>query len=212
MGTLQSRDLAAAGGLLLPQPLLGPEERPQVLAVPRYTKIRVVGSPFGLQPPSRLSLVVLLSPSPYDTSQQGYKDWTFMSTHFWDEDPNGTWTLLLENKGDAYNTGGPPGMSPSHQCHQCHPVPCCPPPLWLAPGWFPPLPAPSWRQDLAGGSLQGHISSWFEGLPAHSPEENISFPRSSSPTPTALHTPNPGGWEPAAPIQHRVLPSYPQAC
>ncbi|XP_042748846.1 proprotein convertase subtilisin/kexin type 4 [Lagopus leucura] len=47
----------------------------------------------------------LVSVRPYDTSQQGYKDWTFMSTHFWDEDPNGTWTLQLENKGDAYNTG-----------------------------------------------------------------------------------------------------------
>ncbi|XP_032296891.1 proprotein convertase subtilisin/kexin type 4 isoform X2 [Coturnix japonica] len=47
----------------------------------------------------------LVTVRPYDTSQQGYKDWTFMSTHFWDEDPNGTWTLMLENKGDAYNTG-----------------------------------------------------------------------------------------------------------
>ncbi|NXJ16879.1 PCSK4 convertase, partial [Odontophorus gujanensis] len=47
----------------------------------------------------------LVTVRPYDTSQQGYKDWTFMSTHFWDENPNGTWMLLLENKGDAYNTG-----------------------------------------------------------------------------------------------------------
>uniref|UniRef100_A0A8C9FIU1 Proprotein convertase subtilisin/kexin type 4 n=1 Tax=Pavo cristatus TaxID=9049 RepID=A0A8C9FIU1_PAVCR len=47
----------------------------------------------------------LVTVRPYDTSQQGYKDWTFMSTHFWDENPNGTWTLQLENKGDAYNTG-----------------------------------------------------------------------------------------------------------
>ncbi|KFR01451.1 Proprotein convertase subtilisin/kexin type 4, partial [Nipponia nippon] len=47
----------------------------------------------------------LVTVRPYDTSPQGYKDWTFMSTHFWDENPNGTWTLRLENKGDAYNTG-----------------------------------------------------------------------------------------------------------
>ncbi|XP_037238422.1 proprotein convertase subtilisin/kexin type 4 [Falco biarmicus] len=47
----------------------------------------------------------LVTVRPYDTSQQGYKDWTFMSTHFWDENPNGTWVLQLENKGDAYNTG-----------------------------------------------------------------------------------------------------------
>ncbi|NXL51409.1 PCSK4 convertase, partial [Podilymbus podiceps] len=47
----------------------------------------------------------LVTARPYDTSQHGYRDWTFMSTHFWDENPNGTWTLQLENKGDAYNTG-----------------------------------------------------------------------------------------------------------
>ncbi|XP_009881823.1 PREDICTED: proprotein convertase subtilisin/kexin type 4-like [Charadrius vociferus] len=47
----------------------------------------------------------LVTVRPYDASQQGYQDWTFMSTHFWDENPNGTWTLRLENKGDAYNTG-----------------------------------------------------------------------------------------------------------
>ncbi|XP_014465638.2 proprotein convertase subtilisin/kexin type 4 [Alligator mississippiensis] len=47
----------------------------------------------------------LVAVRPYDTSSQGYTDWAFMSTHFWDEDPQGTWTLVLENKGDAYNTG-----------------------------------------------------------------------------------------------------------
>ncbi|KAJ7422427.1 proprotein convertase subtilisin/kexin type 4 isoform X3 [Pitangus sulphuratus] len=47
----------------------------------------------------------LVTVRPYDTSQEGYKDWTFMSTHFWDENPEGTWTLHLENKGDARNTG-----------------------------------------------------------------------------------------------------------
>ncbi|XP_077187820.1 proprotein convertase subtilisin/kexin type 4-like isoform X1 [Paroedura picta] len=47
----------------------------------------------------------LVAVRPYDTSRDGYKDWSFMSTHYWDEDPHGIWTLLLENKGDAYNTG-----------------------------------------------------------------------------------------------------------
>lgn len=28
-----------------------------------------------------------------------------MSTHFWDEDPRGLWTLGLENKGYYFNTG-----------------------------------------------------------------------------------------------------------
>ncbi|KAM9516063.1 proprotein convertase subtilisin/kexin type 4 isoform 2-T2 [Guaruba guarouba] len=59
----------------------------------------------GTQPQRKCSVKALHAPCPYDTSQQGYKDWTFMSTHFWDENPNGTWTLQLENKGDAYNTG-----------------------------------------------------------------------------------------------------------
>ncbi|XP_057233515.1 proprotein convertase subtilisin/kexin type 4 [Malurus melanocephalus] len=47
----------------------------------------------------------LVTVRPYDTSQEGYKDWTFMSTHFWDENPKGIWTLQLENRGDAHNTG-----------------------------------------------------------------------------------------------------------
>ncbi|NWR25354.1 PCSK4 convertase, partial [Emberiza fucata] len=47
----------------------------------------------------------LVTLRPYDTSQDGYQDWTFMSTHFWDENPKGIWTLQLENKGDAENTG-----------------------------------------------------------------------------------------------------------
>uniref|UniRef100_A0A8C5UAI5 Proprotein convertase subtilisin/kexin type 4 n=1 Tax=Malurus cyaneus samueli TaxID=2593467 RepID=A0A8C5UAI5_9PASS len=58
---------------------------------------------------SRVTLPAVLSLcSPYDTSQEGYKDWTFMSTHFWDENPKGIWTLQLENRGDAHNTGGCP--------------------------------------------------------------------------------------------------------
>ncbi|XP_062815214.1 proprotein convertase subtilisin/kexin type 4 isoform X2 [Anolis carolinensis] len=48
---------------------------------------------------------VLVDVRPSDTSRQGYQAWSFMSTHHWDEDPRGTWTLLLENKGDADNTG-----------------------------------------------------------------------------------------------------------
>ncbi|NXY10767.1 PCSK4 convertase, partial [Pteruthius melanotis] len=54
----------------------------------------------------------LVTVRPYDTSQEGYKDWTFMSTHFWDENPKGIWTLRLENRGDDTNTGGcPMGLS-----------------------------------------------------------------------------------------------------
>lgn len=42
---------------------------------------------------------------PLDISGQGYNNWTFMSSHYWDENPQGLWTLGLENKGYYFNTG-----------------------------------------------------------------------------------------------------------
>ncbi|KAF5923753.1 hypothetical protein HPG69_006268, partial [Diceros bicornis minor] len=47
----------------------------------------------------------LVAVRPLDVSSQGYNNWVFMSTHFWDEDPRGLWTLGLENKGYYFNTG-----------------------------------------------------------------------------------------------------------
>ncbi|XP_078412120.1 proprotein convertase subtilisin/kexin type 4-like isoform X2 [Cetorhinus maximus] len=47
----------------------------------------------------------LVDVRPYDTSPHGYRDWTFMTTHCWDEDPKGVWTLEIENKGSSRNTG-----------------------------------------------------------------------------------------------------------
>ncbi|KAL7976115.1 hypothetical protein Chor_008363 [Crotalus horridus] len=59
----------------------------------------------------------LVDVRPYDTSRDGYKDWDFMSTHYWDEDPRGVWTLLLENKGDVYNRECPsPLFAVRHLC------------------------------------------------------------------------------------------------
>ncbi|XP_040846144.1 proprotein convertase subtilisin/kexin type 4 [Ochotona curzoniae] len=55
-------------------------------------------SPLG----TRSTLVAI---RPLDVSDQGYKNWIFMSTHFWDEAPQGLWTLSLENKGYYFNTG-----------------------------------------------------------------------------------------------------------
>ncbi|XP_034515891.1 proprotein convertase subtilisin/kexin type 4 [Ailuropoda melanoleuca] len=55
-------------------------------------------SPMG----TRSTLVAI---RPLDVSGQGYNNWIFMSTHFWDEDPQGLWTLGLENKGSYFNTG-----------------------------------------------------------------------------------------------------------
>uniref|UniRef100_UPI00398E6DBB proprotein convertase subtilisin/kexin type 4-like isoform X3 n=1 Tax=Pristiophorus japonicus TaxID=55135 RepID=UPI00398E6DBB len=47
----------------------------------------------------------LVDVRPYDTSPHGYGDWTFMTTHCWDEDPKGVWILEIENKGSSRNTG-----------------------------------------------------------------------------------------------------------
>ncbi|EDL31566.1 proprotein convertase subtilisin/kexin type 4, isoform CRA_a [Mus musculus] len=55
-------------------------------------------SPMG----TRSTLVAI---RPLDISGQGYNNWIFMSTHYWDEDPQGLWTLGLENKGYYFNTG-----------------------------------------------------------------------------------------------------------
>lgn len=115
--TLKKLLLAPMGNgltVLWPLPCLGNAPLHQAQGTSRAS--------LGCTPPSSPWAVALLSSSPYDTSQQGYQDWTFMSTHFWDENPNGTWTLRLENKGDAYNTGGSPGeQTPSMGVSQ-HPV------------------------------------------------------------------------------------------
>ncbi|KAL0968419.1 hypothetical protein UPYG_G00266630 [Umbra pygmaea] len=39
----------------------------------------------------------LLAPRPKDFSSEGFNDWAFMTTHSWDEDPTGEWTLEIEN-------------------------------------------------------------------------------------------------------------------
>lgn len=123
-----------------------------VLATPPYTKNRVtLGPPWAAPLPSSpwaLTPGSPLSSSPYDTSQQGYMDWTFMSTHFWDENPNGTWTLWLENKGDAYNTGGCPGPRGSQPRSPRSPTACLVLPLLsssLISNLASPLPAPPGR-------------------------------------------------------------------
>lgn len=34
---------------------------------------------------------------PNDFSSEGFNNWTFMTTHSWDEEPQGEWTLEIEN-------------------------------------------------------------------------------------------------------------------
>ena len=40
-----------------------------------------------------------------DYQQGEFRDWPFMSVHYWGEDPTGTWTLEVENVGSPLNTG-----------------------------------------------------------------------------------------------------------
>ncbi|XP_043910766.1 proprotein convertase subtilisin/kexin type 4 [Protopterus annectens] len=48
---------------------------------------------------------VLVGVRPFDASSEGYNKWEFMSSHFWDEDPQGVWMLEIKNKGYSKNTG-----------------------------------------------------------------------------------------------------------
>ena len=41
----------------------------------------------------------------HDRSRGSYKEWPFMSVHFWGEDPVGTWKLEIMNSGERQGTG-----------------------------------------------------------------------------------------------------------
>ncbi|XP_063052653.1 furin (paired basic amino acid cleaving enzyme) b [Engraulis encrasicolus] len=47
----------------------------------------------------------LLHPRPQDLSSEGFTDWAFMSTHCWDEDPRGEWTLEVQDASGTSNYG-----------------------------------------------------------------------------------------------------------
>uniref|UniRef100_UPI0037E727F9 furin (paired basic amino acid cleaving enzyme) a n=1 Tax=Semicossyphus pulcher TaxID=241346 RepID=UPI0037E727F9 len=47
----------------------------------------------------------LLHPRPHDYSSEGFNDWAFMTTHSWDENPRGSWTLEIENVAGASDYG-----------------------------------------------------------------------------------------------------------
>ncbi|KAG7257736.1 hypothetical protein CRUP_038303 [Coryphaenoides rupestris] len=77
--------------------------RPEVVSSLEHAQARL-----SLQHPHRGRLAVhltsplgtrstLLSPRPNDYSREGFSDWSFMTTHSWDEDPRGEWTLEIEN-------------------------------------------------------------------------------------------------------------------
>uniref|UniRef100_A0A8C6K776 Furin (paired basic amino acid cleaving enzyme) a n=1 Tax=Nothobranchius furzeri TaxID=105023 RepID=A0A8C6K776_NOTFU len=50
----------------------------------------------------------LLHPRPHDYSSEGFNDWAFMTTHSWDENPNGVWTLVIENVATTSDYGKAP--------------------------------------------------------------------------------------------------------
>nr|XP_023670000.1 furin-1-like isoform X1 [Paramormyrops kingsleyae]XP_023670001.1 furin-1-like isoform X1 [Paramormyrops kingsleyae]XP_023670002.1 furin-1-like isoform X1 [Paramormyrops kingsleyae]XP_023670003.1 furin-1-like isoform X1 [Paramormyrops kingsleyae]XP_023670004.1 furin-1-like isoform X1 [Paramormyrops kingsleyae]XP_023670005.1 furin-1-like isoform X1 [Paramormyrops kingsleyae]XP_023670007.1 furin-1-like isoform X1 [Paramormyrops kingsleyae]XP_023670008.1 furin-1-like isoform X1 [Paramormyrops len=47
----------------------------------------------------------LLAPRPHDYSSEGFNEWAFMTTHSWDEDPRGEWTLEIENVAGTSDYG-----------------------------------------------------------------------------------------------------------
>ncbi|XP_037611019.1 furin (paired basic amino acid cleaving enzyme) a [Sebastes umbrosus] len=47
----------------------------------------------------------LLHPRIHDYSSEGFNDWAFMTTHSWDEEPSGAWTLEIENVAGASDYG-----------------------------------------------------------------------------------------------------------
>lgn len=49
---------------------------------------------------------------PNDYSSEGFNDWAFMTTHSWDEDPRGEWTLEVENVAANERDHGNPHSSP----------------------------------------------------------------------------------------------------
>lgn len=54
----------------------------------------------AVSPNYSLCVSLFLSPPlfrPKDYSPEGFIDWAFMTTHMWDEDPRGEWTLEIEN-------------------------------------------------------------------------------------------------------------------
>lgn len=42
---------------------------------------------------------------PHDYSSEGFNDWAFMTTHSWDEDPRGEWSLEIENTAGTSDYG-----------------------------------------------------------------------------------------------------------
>ena len=50
----------------------------------------------------------LLGRRPRDKRRGSFNAWPFMSTHFWGEQPEGSWTLLVENASPHRNFGKSP--------------------------------------------------------------------------------------------------------
>lgn len=63
--------------------------RPRVPAPEKYS------SAFKQKKEQTFFLLLLFRPN--DFSSEGFNDWAFMTTHSWDEDPQGEWTLEIEN-------------------------------------------------------------------------------------------------------------------
>ena len=64
-----------------------------------FTSKQAVHTVYGL------SVCVCVWCRPQDTSSEGFKDWAFMTTHCWDEDPRGEWTMEIQDASGLSNYG-----------------------------------------------------------------------------------------------------------
>uniref|UniRef100_A0A8C7R8E4 Furin (paired basic amino acid cleaving enzyme) a n=1 Tax=Oncorhynchus mykiss TaxID=8022 RepID=A0A8C7R8E4_ONCMY len=67
----------------------------------------------------------LLAPRPHDYSSEGFNDWAFMTTHSWDEDPRGEWTLEMVNVAGASDYGKTPLPKPCWRRRWLGDLCCC---------------------------------------------------------------------------------------
>lgn len=107
-----NRKINGHSGLVVHAQTTGCQETPDTHV--RFLEHAV--SRISLDFPTRGDLsIALISPSgtrssllprrPHDRNKKGFKSWEFMTTHTWGENPQGEWTLEIQNHGAAGMSG-----------------------------------------------------------------------------------------------------------
>lgn len=86
--------------------LISPAGTRSTLLHPRYKRHSwTYTQTYKLINTNRSPSCLLFSCRPHDYSSEGFNDWAFMTTHSWDENPKGEWTLEIENVAGASDYG-----------------------------------------------------------------------------------------------------------